>query len=163
MTKTILLFLIAAMSLGAVAPAEGPTGIQFVVRVIEASSEPGAPNDASEVVPAELKEILRHTAYSQVGVAILRGRDAEFSLGNMVGEIDAEIVDRGGDQLIKFDLELAEKVPVIDDDGEAGYDWRPIIETADVARDGEDVVLGASSMSGSGKAMIVLMNVKIIR
>jgi hypothetical protein len=164
MSKAILLLLLAALSLGAVAPKEGPTGVQFVVRVIEASSDPGAKNDAAGDVPAELKELLKHTAYTQVGVAILRGREVEFTLGSLVGEIDAKIVDGAVEQAIEFDIELHKKVEVPGEaEDEDNYDLETIIETSDVAKDGETVVLGASSVPGGGESVIVLMTVKIIR
>ena len=166
MKKAILAILLTALTLGAMesmAPAEGPTGIQFVVRMIEASSEPGAPNDAADVVPASLKSVLRHQAYSQTGVVILRGRETEFSLGSMVGEIDAKIVDRGGEKVIEFDLELVQVKKVTGDDGEVDEEWSTVIESSDIAKDGETVVLGASSLKGGGKATIVLMTPTIIK
>jgi len=164
MKKAILLLLFAALTLsamGPVAPAEGPTGIQFVVRLIEASSDPGAPNDAADVVPASLKSVLRHDAYSQIGVVILRGRNTEFTLGTLVGEIDAKIIDRGGDKVIEFDLEIVANRKT-NHDGEE-WDRTTVIESSDIAKDGETVVLGASSIKGGGKAMIVLMTPTIIK
>jgi hypothetical protein len=174
MKKAILLFLLATLMLGAmepVAPAEGPTGIQFVVRLIEASSDPGAPNDAADVVPASLKSVLRHESYSQTGVVILRGRETEFSLGSLIGEIDAKIIDRGGEKVIEFDLEVVQIRKVVEDGEEYSDDTTVIeysdettvIESSDIAKDGETVVLGASSIKGGGKAMIVLMTPTIIR
>ncbi len=166
MNKTILLLLLATLSLGAmepVAPAEGPTGIQYVVRLIEASSDPAAPNDAADVVPAQLKTVLRHEAYSQVGVVILRGRETEFSLGNLMGEIESRIIDRGGEKVIEFELEIVEIRPARGEEHEDDEESRTVIESADIARDGETVVLGASSMRGGGKAMIVLMTPTIIK
>ena len=114
MKRAILMILLAAMVLGAAQPSPEPpqarTGIQFVVRLIEASNEPGAPNDAADAVPAELKEILNLSAYSQVGVTILRGREAEFTLGSLIGEIEAEIIDRADGQVIEFELELIQRL-----------------------------------------------------
>jgi hypothetical protein len=167
MKKAIFMILLTAMVLGAAQsfpePPQSRTGIQFVVRLIEASNEPGAPNDAASTVPAELKDILKLSAYSQVGVTILRGREVEFTLGSLVGEIEAESIDRPGGQVIEFELELIQKIPSTDPDDDDEYEWKTIIETADIAKDGETVVLGASSIRGGGKAMIVLMTPTIIR
>jgi hypothetical protein len=165
MKQALLILLFATLTLSAmkpVAPAEGPTGIQFVVRLIEASSDPGAPNDAADVVPASLKSVLRHNSYSQVGVVILRGRKTEFTLGTLIGEIDAKIVDRGGDKVIEFDLEIVANRET-NEDGEEEWDRVTVIESSDIAKDGETVVLGASSIKGGGKAMIVLMTPTIIK
>jgi hypothetical protein len=130
--------------------------------LIEASSDPGAPNDAADVVPASLKSVLRHDAYSQIGVVILRGRNTEFTLGTLVGEIDAKIIDRGGDKVIEFDLEIVANRKT-NHDGEEEWDRTTVIESSDIAKDGETVVLGASSIKGGGKAMIVLMTPTIIK
>ena len=161
MKRLLILFVLAAVGLTAGSPDYTIRGeVEFVIRIVEASSDPSTPNDAADVVPAELKSILRLDRYTQVGIAILRGKEIEFDLGGIVGDIESRILQQGGEAIIEFEIEVEGPPENPEDDHD---DRTTIIETTATAKDGETVVLGASKAPGGTNAMIVLLTAKIVR
>ena len=159
MNKAIVLLFLAALTLGAMAEKSARGDAEFVVRVVEASSDPAAANNAADRVPEELKNMLRYPRYAEVGIVILRGREVNFDIGGIRGEIDSRIVQPQGVPVIECEVEIRGSG---EQEGRE-HSHRPMIETTATIKDGETIVLGASKAPGGTKAMIVLLTAKIVR
>jgi len=137
---------------------------EFVLRVIEASSLPQATNDAADLVPGELKSLLRYSRYAQRDSAIARGMEAEWLYlglaGNLRGSLRFRIQsDPASPQLSVF-LRIQGKPQVL---GDAKSPYTPtLLETSAGVKDGETVVLGASKMQENTAALIVLLTAKLL-
>ena len=129
---------------------------EFVIRVIEASSAAHeGPNDDADLVPAELKSLLRYSRYAQRDSAILRGLEADglrIALGgNLEGYLNFRMRD---DQALELHVTIS---------GPHDAKQRPtLLETTTAAKNGETVVLGASKMQGGSSALIVLLTPKLL-
>ena len=142
-----------------------PRQVEFQLRIIEASSAAQGPNDAADVVPAELKSLLRYTRYAQLGFAVLRGVEGDrMSIelaGGMRGRTDFRLVEG---QPPSLDVRLTLEGPaglIKTKDGEVTN--RPtMLETRATVKSGETVVLGASNVHGGPNAMIALLTTKLL-
>lgn len=124
---------------------------EFLVRVIEASSAPG-PNDAADLVPAELESLLRYSRYAQQDSAVLRGMESDLLriglAGNMSGEMDFRVRDAQMAPLLGVQLTITGPGSIIKSKGVEETDRPTLLDTATTVKDGETVVLGASKMQG---------------
>jgi hypothetical protein len=133
---------------------------EVTLRLIEASSAANAPNDAADLVPAELKSLLRFTRYHLLDSAFVRGTEEESMRIMLAGR------DMSG--RIKFELRERQPVPVmefeVEIDGAPGSTQRAqrLLETTTTAKSGETVVLGASRMRDAQNALIVLLTGKLL-
>ncbi len=161
---------------------------EFVVRVIQAGTQsskmgaaagdaPSAPTkvvaskadvsgDAADLVPAELKSILRYTAYSQRDSAVLRGMEAESLLISLAGGLSCRMNFRVRDAenapLIELGFTMRGAASLIQGkNGQTTYE-PALVETSSTLKSGETVVLGASKMQGGGNALIVLLTAKLL-
>ncbi len=160
MKKAIVLLFLATLTLGAMAEKTVRGEVEFVIRIIESSSDTSAANDAADLVPEELKSLLRHDRYSEVGIAILRGSEIEFDIGGTRGDIESRIIQQGSESIIECEVEI--RGPECEDDEQHAH-HHTVIETTATVTDGETVVLGASKAAGGSNAMIVLLTAKIVR
>jgi hypothetical protein len=139
-------------------PAPRATG-EITLRVIEASSSPNAANDAADLVPAELKTLLRYTRYRLLDSAYLRGtedRTMTVTLaGNLEGRVEFEVRARQPAVTLEYTVEITGPP-------DPGKRRSVLLETETTARSGETVVLGASRMRDSANALIVLLTGKLL-
>jgi hypothetical protein len=153
MTRT--LFLAALTSAALTADDKRKRQAEILLRVIEAASDPKSPNDAEGLVPAELKKLLTFTRYGLLDSAYIRGGEEEplriALAGSLLGFVRFEM--EGG--LIEYTVRIEGR--------RSGQEPAPkLLETSVRAKSGESVVLGASRMSGGTKALIVLLQGKLI-
>jgi len=141
---------------------------EFVLRVIEASSVASKANDAEDLVPAELKSLLRYTRYGLRDVAIIRGAEAEqlrlTLAGGMGGMLNFRSVREGQPPQIELDIRLhGSGGTLVKRSGGAEEIQRPeLLATTATLKSGETVVLGVSKMIESGSALIVLLTAKLL-
>lgn len=134
---------------------------EITLRLIEARSVAGKTGeDASQIVPAELKNLLRFKHYELLDSAYVRGREdntMRIALAvNLQGKIKFILEERDKDSAsLRFEVEI-EGAP--NPKGERGS----LLETETTLRNGETVVLGASRMQGADRALIVLLTARII-
>jgi hypothetical protein len=132
---------------------------ELTLRLIEADSAVGGPNDATDMVPAELKALLRFTRYRLLDAAYLRGTEDQAMrvalAGGLSGRVRFQVRARQPVVLLEFDVEIeAPAAP--------GEKPRRLLETMVTARSGETMVLGASRMRDSSNALIVLLVGKLL-
>jgi hypothetical protein len=132
---------------------------EVTLRLIEASSAAGARNDGAELVPAELKTLLRFTSYHLLDSAFVRGTEEQpmrlALAGNLAGEVRFEVRSRQPETILEVNVEI-EGAAV------AGGRAPRLLETTIRAKNGETVVLGASRMRDSSNALIVLLTAKLM-
>ncbi len=144
---------------------------EFVLRVIEASSAANKPDDAADLVPAELKSLLRYTRYGLRDVAILRSMEsdpaqARFTLaGGMAGYLYFRVRDAQPKPMLEVNIRMTSSGgTVLKTQGGGESISRPeLLATSATVKSGETVVLGASKMiDGGGNALIVLLTAKLL-
>jgi len=139
------------------AKAARPTA-EITLRIVEATSAANAANDAADLVPAELKALLRFSKYRLLDSAFLRGVEEETMrvalAGNLSGEVRFEVRSRQP-PVMEFDVE-------IQGPADPGKRAPVLLETTTTAKSGETVVLGASRMRDSSNALIVLLTAKLV-
>jgi hypothetical protein len=132
---------------------------EVTLRLVEASSAASAANDAADLVPSELKTLLRFTRYHLLDSAYVRGtEDEEMSLtlaGNLSGTVKFDVRMREPEVMLEVDVE-------INGPARSGERAPKLLETTTMAKSGETVVLGASRMRDSTNALIVLLTAKLI-
>ena len=132
---------------------------EVTLRLIEATSAASAANDAADLVPAELKTLLRFTRYRLLDSAYVRGtEDEDMSLtlaGNLSGTVKFDVRMREPETLLEVDVE-------IHGPARSGERAPKLLETTTMAKSGETVVLGASRMRDSTNALIVLLTAKLL-
>jgi hypothetical protein len=133
---------------------------EVTLRVVEASSAPNAANDAADLVPAELKTLLRFTRYRLLDSAYLRGlegRGMTVTLaGNLESKVEFTVKSRQPVLLLEYVVEVMGPPP------DSGKRNTTLLETKTTAKAGETVVLGASRMRDSSNALIVLLTGKLL-
>jgi len=132
---------------------------EITLRLIEARSVAvKTGEDASQLVPAELKNLLRFKHYGLIDSAYVRGREDEtmrIALAvNLQGRLKFIVEERDQDSL-RFEVEI-EGAP------NPKGDRSSLLETETTLRNGETVVLGASRMQGADRALIVVLTARII-
>ena len=132
---------------------------EVTLRLVEATSAANAPNDAAELVPAELKTLLRFTRFHLLDSAFVRGTEEQGMrlalAGNLAGRVTFEVRSRQPDTIMVFNVE-------IDGPGTAGTRAPRLLETTTLVKSGETVVLGASRMRDATNALIVLLTAKLL-
>ena len=156
----LVLLAIPALLLGADEKKKAPRAIaEITLRVIEASSAANAGNDAADLVPAELKTLLKFTRYRLMDSAYVKGVEDEsmrvFLAGKLSGRIRFDVRARLPVPLLEFEVQI---------DGPAATGERAprLLETTTTAKSGETVVLGASRMLDSTNALIVVLTGKLL-
>lgn len=136
---------------------------ELIFRVIEASSAPEGPNDAADLVPAELKTLLRYSRYKRLDSAIVRGVEGSHLRTTMAGNlrVDFEFRVRPESKPPLIDLNLSVSGPP-SSLGEKITQLPALLETSAALKDGETVVLGASKMREGANALIVLVTGKLL-
>jgi len=142
-------------------PREIKTQAVITLRVVEASSASATANDAADLVPQELKGLLRYTRYHLLDTAVLRGAESEEMRLAVAGDLRVEVEYslRGTPQqpvleyAVQIHRQRDEKTP-----GEL------LMDTRVSGQNGETIVLGASRMNlkESAKALIVLLTGKLL-
>jgi len=137
---------------------------EFLLRVIEAGAGVDkAASDAVELVPAELKSMLKYNRYTLLDSAVLRGMEAEdlrLALGN---NLNGKLRFNVRESAIEMSVDITGPPTNIKNQG--GNDtthWPNILATTATAKSGETVVLGASKMRGGNNALIVLVTAKLL-
>ena len=142
---------------------------EFILRVIEASSSPQGPNDAADLIPAELKTLLRYTRFAQRDSAILRGMESDELRMILDGHLNAKIQFRVHDAqpapLLECNLTIRGRVSgtIKGRDGQDIPVQPELLETSTSVKNGETVVLGASKMQGGNNGLIVLLTAKLLK
>ena len=142
---------------------------EFVLRLVEASSTAQGPNDAADLIPAELKSLLRYTRFAQRDSAILRGMEADelrmTLAGNLNGKIQFRVHDAQPAPLLECNLTIRGPVSgTIKGREEQEIPVQPeLLETSTSIKNGETVVLGASKMQGGNNGLIVLLTAKLLK
>jgi hypothetical protein len=134
--------------------------VEVTLRVILANSDAGTANDAADLVPAELKTLLRFTRYHLKDSGYVRGitgQEMRVSLAaDLSGRIRVKVRDQQPGPLLEFEVEVDGPLP-------PGAQRAPrLLETTTTAKSGETVVLGASRMRDSSNALIVLLTGKLL-
>ena len=128
---------------------------ELTLRVVEASSIGTAPNDAADLVPQELKNLLRFSRYRLLDAAMIRGGEGETLRLAIAGELRARMqfeMREGGK--LEYDLEI--HAP------SSGKGTDVLLETEAVGASGETLVLGASRMKDARSALIVLLTGRLL-
>jgi hypothetical protein len=135
---------------------------EITLRLIEARSVPvKTGEDASALVPAELKNLLRFKHYGLIDSAYVRGREDEtlrIALAvTLQGRLKFFVEEReqGSSPSLRFEVAI-EAAP-----NPKGERLR-LLETETALRNGESVVLGASRMQGADRALIVILTARLI-
>jgi len=140
---------------------------EFFIRVIQAGMPAPAPDDATDLVPAELKSVLRYSRYSLRDSAILRGMEADrlqIALGgNLTGKMTFHLREAQPSATLEVAVNIDGPSTLIKTkDGEVTTN-PTLLQTTTTVKSGETVVLGASKMqSQSGSALIVLLTAKLL-
>ena len=130
---------------------------EFILRVIEASSTGQGPNDAADLVPAELKSLLRYNRYAQRDSAVLRGLESDPLRLELASNLMCRMSFRVRDT-IELELLIQGPLQTIKD-----RTFNPeLLATTTTVKNGETVVLGASKMQGGSSALIVLLTAKLL-
>ena len=130
---------------------------EFILRVIEASSTTQGPNDAVDLVPAELKSLLRYNRYALRDSAVLRGLESEGLRLELASNLLCRMSFRVRDT-IELELLIQGPLQTIKD-----RTFNPeLLATTTTVKSGETVVLGASKMQGGSTALIVLLTAKLL-
>jgi len=164
MQRLFILFVMIVALVGAadkkVRPKGPRTQAVITLRIVEASSAAAA-NDAADLVPQELKGLLRYTRYHLLDTAVLRGAEGEELTLAIAGDLraDAEFTLRGTPQqpVLDYSVQIRRQR-----DGTASGER--LMDTRVSGQNGETIVLGASRMNlkESAKALIVLLTGKLI-
>ena len=142
-----------------------PRQAEFTVRVIEGTMSAQGPTDAADVVPAELKSLLRYTRYALRDVAVLRGMEGDWRAvalaGNMRGRLNFRAVDS---QPVQIDVQVEiDGAPTVIKTEKGEITHTPTaLRTSASLKSGETIVLGASKMQGGPNALIVLLTAKLL-
>ena len=136
---------------------------EFLLRVIEAGASPdkGA-NDAAELVPAELKSMLKYNRYTLLDSAVLRGMEAEdlrLALLNLNGRVRFNVRESALEMSVDI---TGPPTNIKNNQGNDTTHWPSVLSTTATAKSGETVVLGASKMRGGNNALIVLVTAKLL-
>ena len=136
---------------------------EFLLRVVEAGSGAQGPNDAADLVPAELKTLLKYTRYGLMDSTVVRGMEADrlrIALGgNLAGSLRFVMRESA------LELEVELQGPPMNVKNSGGNDtttYPTILRTTATMKSGETVVLGASKMRGGANALIVLLTAKLV-
>ena len=152
MTRILALILIYPLLMAAQErkrPAQPKRQAEIQLRIIEASSS-GDNNDAAQLVPAELKSLLKYSRYSLLDSAFLRAtQDSQHTIA-LAGDLRGEV---------EFDIPLEGEIEI---DVELRRGNRVLLETKATTKNGETVVLGASRMRDGSNALIVLVTAKLL-
>jgi len=135
---------------------------EFVLRVVEASSSAQGPNDAADLVPSELKSLLRYTRFAQRDSAILRGMEAEQLQIALGGNLNGYLRFTMRDAAMELWVRVNGPPITIKNKGEDSTHFPTLVETTTPVKSGETVVLGASKMQGGSSALIVLLTAKLL-
>jgi hypothetical protein len=132
---------------------------EIMLRLIEASSAAKPANDASQLVPAELKSILNFRSYHLLDSAFIRGQEGrklEITLADSLkGELRFDVQGDSNAGLLRVEVDL------LGPPKESGSRSR-LLETRTTVKSGEAVVLGASRMRSGDKALIVLLTARLL-
>jgi hypothetical protein len=140
---------------------------EFLLRVIEAGSGVGAdkpgPNDAVELVPAELKSMLKYNRYTLLDSAVLRGMEAEDLRLALANNLNGKLRFNVRESALEMSVDM-EGPPgnIKNNNGLDVTHWPRVLSTTATAKSGETVVLGASKMRGGNNALIVLVTAKLL-
>ena len=135
---------------------------EFLLRVIEASSLAQGPNDAADLVPAELKNLLRYTRFGLRDSVVVRGLETERLVIVLGGGLNGNIqfwLNKSDPTLIDV---LVRIEGVFRDGNGKVSSTSTLLETQAAVKSGETVVLGASKMQGGPNALIVLLTAKLL-
>ena len=136
---------------------------EFLVRVIEASSAAQGANDAADLVPAELKSLLRYTRYAQRDSAVVRGMEAENLSIALGGDLGGKLRFSVRDNLLELSVGITgPPTNIKNNTGNETTQWPSLLNTVTTVKSGETVVLGASKMRGGTVALIVLLTAKLL-
>lgn len=137
---------------------------EVTLQVVEASSDETVSNEAANLVPQELKDLMRFTRYRLLDSAFVRGTEREpmrlALAGTLTGEIQFEVRDATGnatpeEALLEVEVEI--------NGPESSGRGRPaLLETTTTVSSGETVVLGASRMRDGNNALIVLLTANLL-
>jgi hypothetical protein len=134
---------------------------EFLLRVIEAGGGAQGPNDAAELVPAELKSMLKYTRFTLLDSAVVRGMEAESLRLALGGNLSGKLSYTARDSAVEVDV----TGPPMNIKNSAGNDtthFPSILTTTATVKSGETVVLGASKMRSGSSALIVLLTAKLL-
>lgn len=137
---------------------------EFLLRVIEAGASPdkGA-NDAAELVPAELKSMLKYNRYTLLDSAILRGMEAEDLRQVLANNLNGRVRFNVRESALEMSVEITgPPTNIKNNQGNDTTHWPNVLQTTATAKSGETVVLGASKMRGGNNALIVLVTAKLL-
>ncbi len=138
---------------------------EFLLRVIEAGAGVGADKgatDAAELVPAELKSMLKYNRYTLLDSAVLRGMEAEdlrLALLNLNGRVRFNVRESALEMTVEI---TGPPTNIKNSSGNDTTHWPSVLSTTATAKSGETVVLGASKMRGGNNALIVLVTAKLL-
>ena len=135
---------------------------EFLIRVIEATSSPQAPNDAADLVPAELKSLVKYQRYGLLDSAVVRGMEAERPHIALGGNMDGHLRFDVRESALELALSITGPPSVVMDKGTQTTSRYNVLDTTATMKSGETVVLGASKMRGGNNALIVLVTAKLL-
>lgn len=136
---------------------------EFLLRVIEAGAGVDkAASDAVELVPAELKSMLKYNRYTLLDSAVLRGMEAENIRIALGGNLGGYLLFKMRDANLETDVQILGPPTNILKDGNNNTQWPTLLNTTATLKSGETVVLGASKMRGGNNALIVLVTAKLL-
>lgn len=140
-------------------PAKNIRQAEITLQLVEARSvAPKTGGDASNLVPAELRNLLRFKHYALIDSAYVRGREDEsirIALAvHLQGRLKFNVEERDADSL-RFEVE-------IEGQPDAKGERSTLLETETTLKNGGTVVLGASRMQGADRALIVLLTARMI-
>jgi len=136
---------------------------EFVIRVVEAGTGAQGPNDAADLVPAELKTLLKYTRFALLDSAILRGMEGDTLQIGLANHLGCHLRFGLRDSVIETYVRI--QGPPMNIKNNTGNDtthWPTILDTTATGKSGETVVLGASKMRGGANALIVLLTPKLL-
>jgi hypothetical protein len=132
---------------------------EITLRLVEAGSEAAMANDAAALIPQELQKLLTFTRYHLLDSGYIRGvEDEDMSItlgGNLLGKIKYRVRAGVTPAELEYEVEIQGPRP------EKGSAQR-MLQTSATGKSGETVVLGASRMKESSKALIVLLTGKLL-
>jgi hypothetical protein len=132
---------------------------EITLRVVEAGSAANMANDAAALIPAELKKLLTFTHYRLLDSGYIRGLEGEELVLRLAGDLRGEVTFRVRSGSTSRDLEYNVE---IEGPGPPSGSPRKLLETTATGKSGETIVLGASRMQETSKALIVLLTGKFL-
>jgi hypothetical protein len=150
-----------------------PVDLVFTVQLILASASDDIKTDeslAGDPLLKELRSFLRYKNFALLDTSLVRAVDRQRSritLGTketeFVLDLEPVYVSEGKTDLLRVNVDLAQRWESIKAEGGADKYVKSLIESTLSLKSGEATVVGVSKMGGSDKGLILIISGKIVK